>query len=950
MLSKSMRVAFAGGVAIGASLLAQSAMAQEAAMQRVEITGSSIKRITQEGALPVQTLTRKDIDQTGVTNVADLIATLPSMQGFLTASASVNGGGTGVQSASVHSIGTAYTLVLLNGRRMAPYGTGSAVNLASIPLSAVDRVEILTDGASTLYGSDAIAGVVNFILKKNTTDLTFDASYNAPQKSGGESSTVSITKGFGDLNKDGFNVMLSYAHDEQRVLKASQRDFAKSGVRAFEEGGKKYTIFQTSANSIPANVAITSKDGSVDEFFAPELAAGGKCTGPNTFERGGVCRFDFAATVDLIPELKRDSLFASGNWKLNDTSSLFFEAVYSKFSNSAVYAAPAQPLTVISNNGATVDPNYIVPFTKTIVPLLAKYGTSLNDLSDATFNFRAFDAGGRGDAYNTEAKHFVIGGDTSFAGWDMGANFTHSENTQTDDAISGYMSANKFDALLKDGKYNPFVNTAGAAALLAPAVLRENLSTTTSKIDVLSARGSREVFDMGGGKASLGLGADATRQHYVDSPSQIAQGPGPQHPSFTDVIIGGGTGALPLDAKRSSWGAFGEILMPVMKNLDVTAAMRYDSYDRVKKSNVSYDTTGKAFTPGDLGESGSKATYKLSARFQPTKEWLLRGSYGTGFKAPTMNDIADPLQNFGSSNFFPCPITSNTDARFKFCNPGSSEYSLLSSGNPATGANALKPEESKQATFGFRVEPMTSLSLGLDFWDVKLKNQIQPLSQDQIFTIPALANQYIVVYFDPIQKANVLAAPLTPVNLANSHFQGLDFDATYKTNTPIGKLNINWSGTYMLKAEQDIPSVGTESSLGRFDSYDKATARLISRMVGTLKQSEMLTHGLTYTYRSGYVDKPITAGDSALRVINADGSIGATTGLVRKVKSYSTFDYQLKAFLSKEFTLTAGIKNLLDTDPPLSIRNSGGGNQIGYDGRYTDPIGRMYYLAGSYKF
>lgn len=166
ILSRSVRLMFVGGVAMGAGMLAQPVFAQDATPQRIEITGSSIKRIAKEGALPVQTLSRKDIEQTGVTNVADLVASLPAMQGFITSSASVNGGGSGVQTASIHAIGTAYTLVLLNGRRMAPYGTGSAVNLASIPLSAVERVEILTDGASTLYGSDAIAGVINFILKK----------------------------------------------------------------------------------------------------------------------------------------------------------------------------------------------------------------------------------------------------------------------------------------------------------------------------------------------------------------------------------------------------------------------------------------------------------------------------------------------------------------------------------------------------------------------------------------------------------------------------------------------------------------------------------------------------------------------------------------------------------------------------------------------------------------
>lgn len=189
VLSRSLRLMYSGGMAVGLGLMSPSAVAQEAApggtLQRVEITGSSIKRIAAEGALPVQTLSRAQIDQTGASNVADLIAGLPTMQGFTTSSTSVNGGGGDLQTASIHAIGEGYTLVLLNGRRLAPATSGSTVNLASIPLSAVERVEILTDGANTLYGSDAIAGVVNFILKKDKQDLHIEASHNRAQEKGG---------------------------------------------------------------------------------------------------------------------------------------------------------------------------------------------------------------------------------------------------------------------------------------------------------------------------------------------------------------------------------------------------------------------------------------------------------------------------------------------------------------------------------------------------------------------------------------------------------------------------------------------------------------------------------------------------------------------------------------------------------------------------------------------
>lgn len=335
VLARSVRLLCASGLALGMhAAFAQTSDADNVA--RVEITGSSIKRIAKEGSLPVQTLTRADIEQSGANNVADLVAQLPSMQGFITSSTSVNGGGNGVQTASIHAIGTQYTLVLLNGRRMAPYGTGSAVNLASIPLSAVERVEILTDGASTLYGSDAIAGVVNFILKKNVRDLTIEGTFDAPQKSGGKSGSISITKGFGDLETDGYNVLLAYSHDEQKELNSVQRDFAKSGVQKFNHNGKQYATWQTSINSTPANVEVVTAND--DIVLNTDLLNKGSCTQANTFSRSGACRFDYPATVQLLPELKRDSVFASGKLRINQETTVFSELVLSKFTNSALRA------------------------------------------------------------------------------------------------------------------------------------------------------------------------------------------------------------------------------------------------------------------------------------------------------------------------------------------------------------------------------------------------------------------------------------------------------------------------------------------------------------------------------------------------------------------------------------------------------------------------------------
>src|ERR1700712_4405677 len=173
---------------------ASNAWAQTAPdVQRVEITGSSIKRIEAEGALPITVITRDAIDKTGAASVTELIQKLPAMTGgnFQASSSSVNGNGSGNSTAAIHGLDQKYTLVLLNGRRVAPFGgfgasgADGSVNLQSIPLDAIERVEVLTDGASTLYGSDAIAGVVNFITKKNTKDGTVSFNGTRPTQAGG---------------------------------------------------------------------------------------------------------------------------------------------------------------------------------------------------------------------------------------------------------------------------------------------------------------------------------------------------------------------------------------------------------------------------------------------------------------------------------------------------------------------------------------------------------------------------------------------------------------------------------------------------------------------------------------------------------------------------------------------------------------------------------------------
>ncbi|MES2151503.1 MAG: TonB-dependent receptor [Pseudomonadota bacterium] len=940
ILSRSVRLMFSGGMAVGLGLLTQPAFAQDNnTIQRVEITGSSIKRIAVEGALPVQTLSKAQIEQTGATTIADLVATLPSMQGFVTSSTSINGGGGGVQTASVHAIGTKYTLVLLNGRRIAPYNAGSSINLASIPLSAVERVEILTDGASALYGSDAIAGVVNFILKKNQQDANIELTYNRPGKSSkGTTSNVAVSKGFGDVEKDGFNVLLAYSHDNQTELNAADRSFsADGGVHKFTEAGKTYSLYQLSSNSIPGNVTAKTSDGK-SYSFNPGLINGGSCAAPNTFKVANRCLFNYAATVEAQPELKRDGFFGSTTVKINNDMRFFAEGLYSKFTSTARYAPPAQPLGLDRSTAL---------YQSNIVPALVKLGADPTKVTSATMNLRLVDAGGRTDGWETKSKHFATGIEGSLKGWDYNLAYTHSENNSIDNAVAGYTSGDKLDALMKAGTYNPFIApTTATKAALASAVLHQVLDESTSKIDVASVRASSELFAAPGGTAQLGVGADYSKQTYADNPSAIAQGPNSLQPNWTDTNVGGGTGALPFDTSRKSWGTFAELLVPVIKNLDVTTSVRYDSYDAAENAK-NFNAAGKLIAPAIQGNKESSATYKIALAYRPVENLLLRGSYGTGFKAPSLSDITSPLANGGSSGFHKCPITAGP--LLPLCN-GNAEYGLLTGGNALTGDAGLKPERSKQYSVGFRIEPVRNLSVGFDLWDVKLNDQIQNLPENLVFDNPAVYGALFSSYFDPIQKQNVLVAALTPFNLAKSHYQGIDWDHTFSTTTGFGKVTLNWTGTYMLKAEQDVPGSGVEHSVGRFDAYNNVVFRLITKATATWKQSDMFTHALTMNYHSSYHDQVVTADDGVVVAVNPDGSLGDYVDLKRDVKSYTVLDWQTKVKFNKNFTVTAGIKNLMNVEPPFSARFAGGGNQLGYDGRYADPLGRQFYMVGNYKF
>lgn len=886
--------------------------------EKIEITGSSIKRINKEGALPVQQIKREDIVRSGATSVAELIQKLPAMQGFTIADIAAGTNSGGRVSASIHDIGEEYTLVLLNGRRLAPQGSGSAVNLNAIPMSAVERVEVLTDGASALYGSDAIAGVVNFILKKNEQGGSTEATYSVPLEDGGKSWNANLTYGFGDLFEDGFNILASYRHDEQRQLKATDRDFAKTSYLPFSYNGNDYIFDRTSPASIPASVDVKYGTSSTVSFSPFSKANNGQCA-PQTFPTNtnpNICGFDSTATIEIVPESKRDSLFTTGRLRLNDSITLFSDIALSRVDVTARIAPNTAP--ILFDKTSPLYATYIDPYLT---------AAQRNTFVSATAQYRAYDWGTRDSRTVTDSQHFVAGIEADIADWSLSSSLTWSRNKLEESYVGGYMLNNEFRALIAASAFDPFaaigVGKHATAEQIANSTFKGLYRTASTTLRGIDTRASREVFSLPGGEASLGLGADYREYDYVQSP--------------TDAVTSGSiyniakNAVANYDMQRANYGAFAELLMPVIQDLELSTAVRYDSISAIDN----------AVAKREIGERMDATTFKISARYQPTNALLLRASAGTGFKAPSMLAIGQPLVPNGfTARSWECPkvlIAENAG----WCR-GDTQQAAKQQYNSYSGGNEnLKPEKSEQFTIGFRFEPSAKFSFGLDLWDVKIEDAISSVSESQAFGDAVKYRELFTTFQEASTGNTYWAFKSLSINIGKAHYRGLDWDTSGRAKTPFGTLTTSFNGTYMLTADYTLPGTNDQwtSNLGYYGVTSAVTSRVLGKLNATL-QSGALSNSVTVNYRSGYTDAEFSVKNVAT---------GKSAPLRMEIPSYTTVDWQGKYAINKTAEVRAGVKNVFNRNPPLSLRTSSG-HQVGYDPRYADPMMRTVYLSGAYKF
>lgn len=909
------RLALAFG---GLALVPMLAVAQTAAPQRVEVTGSSIKRVAAEGALPVQVISKEEIAKTGANSVSELMQQLPTMQGFTTSGESVGGGGGGIMTVSLHDIGEEYTLVLLNGRRLAPRGSGSTVDLNSIPLSAIERIEVLTDGASAIYGSDAIAGVVNFILKRDQRDTQVSVKYSAPKK-GGESLNASVSTGFGDLDKNGFNILLAFSHDEQEQLKAIDRDFAKTGMISFKHKGQDLYYFNGSGNAIPGNARVRYVDAAgvtqQTPAFNPYAQANGNCA-PFNSAIGDECWFDYTSTIEIQPESSRDSFFGRGVFKLGSDWTASLDAAFTKYKMLTKIAPYPTGWFNLPMDSALVN-TYVKPY------LTAEQLAGMNRVQA---RWRASPAGGRQTEWNTNSTHLVGTVEGMVAGWDVSGAVTHSINDTKQNYPDGWLLADEFLTAVSAGEFNVFGRpedfTDADRAALSKTIYHGPWDRDKTRMNAVEARGSRPLFKMSGGDAMLGVGAEFRDYKYSRTVADANE---------NELILFLGKDDT-YGLKRSNYGLFGEITLPVTKQIELTGAVRYDQIGKVK------DTINSV----TVNKNESDTTYKLSARFQPSSSVLVRASIGTGFKAPSMLDIGKPRGDFGvTGDRYACPFQA-PDPLAATCQPGLSQVNVFTQGNPN-----LRPEKSEQATIGVVFEPMANFVVGLDWWRVKIKDLVTTLTDDQIFDNPVLYRDLFTTKRNLATGDDELAILRASVNASRSINEGVDWKLSWDNKFSFGSLKTSVTGTHLLKSKYTRP--GTDiwvTSLGMYGENGAVSFRNIFKAAASL-QTGAIGNTVSVKWRSGYKDQEQSEDGCAITLVDANGDCVGVTDW--RIPSYSTVDWQFSYAVNKMILLRGGVNNLLNKKPHLSI-GDGGGHQVGYDPRYTDSFGRTFYIGAELKF
>jgi iron complex outermembrane recepter protein len=890
--------------AMSASLMCASAMGQQAPasstdasseLQEIVVTGSMIKRINAETAEAVTIVKMDTLKDLGVTSVEGALALVTANNATITTASNVATFNGGASVASLRGMGPTKTLVLLDGQRLANnVALGSGVDLNTIPFAAIDHIEVLREGASSLYGSDAIAGVINFITKKNLEGGEVNVNYSHPEHPGGSSDNGDLTYGIGNLASDGYNFMISGNYTQQKELTPGQRPFASTGYNP------QLGLANFNGPYGPWPGSYTDANGSLWQTGYPNCAGN-----PHLVATAGSCQYLYSAAVDLIPQSSSESGLVAFTKTLPGNNTLSIQYFYSRF-DLTLWSGPQE----YSFGMLPSSPYYPTAANSTCVGTCSTATPALGGQITAGWtdpnNNRYF------GNINTEQRVLVTFAGSN-GGWDYSTAFDWSENKGVQQVRGGEANyATIAPGGILSNLINPFgPQSAAGQSLINGAYTNGNLEVGTLSLYDLNGHASHPLGDLfdAGRPAQFAIGFDYRDEEIDNTPTQLA----------TTLYTATYFPPIVVTGSRVSEAAYLELNVPMSSKAEFTVSDRQDRYS-------------------DFGTTNNG---KVSFDYQPFSILKIRGAASTGFRAPTLVEEYSP-NTFGAlfgNMVGPGCASGNYTTVF-------SKLNCISQGLSLNGGNPnLKPETSQNFDLGFVLQPISNLDLTVDYYRINLRNEIQTLPGATIYGNPTqFAADYVLNS----------AGTLTPASLSNiqcphytaptcgyiiTEFQntgsvvtdGVDLSANYVMDTDVGKFRARMEGTFVTGYRlTEYPGGPALSLAGQFNEGNQPVIRWQHLL--TLDWSYMQWGaGLVNHFTEHYHDYLPDAAGNILTVGN-----------------YSIWDGYVSYKPIPALKFLVGINNLADTNPPFSNQEQNW--QAGYNPLFSSPLGRTFYGRITFDF
>ena len=883
-------------------------------IETVVVTGSNIRRADAETAAPIQIVTRDVIEATGKSTVGEYLQTLTADGQGSVPRTFGTGFAAGAAGVSLRGLGAGSTLVLLNNRRIAPYGLADDgqkifTDLSVIPLEAVERVEVLKEGASAIYGSDAIAGVVNIILRPEYQGFSARGSYAASEEGDGDTAKLSLTGGVGDLASDGWNVYFNVegaTTDNIRVVDRADRKWIGSGdIRpyGYSTTGSQWLggfINGLTPTNAPTGMLLTP-GATPTPVTLPGCAQFSSI--PQTGSGGG-CVWDAGAFRDLTPEQQYVNVFGRGTFELTESLQAYTEIGYShkenEFTNtpsgvSGSWGYPGGPVNASSGAGAVgLGPTHP---DNTVFP--GQF---------ARLRYSAWDVGPRIGEQTNEFYRIVAGLQGSIGEWDFDTAILHSESNLVSKRKNFLRYSRVREALTGTGPIvwrigdNSNLNSQEVYDFIAPDIQAEG----ESKLDAVDVKFTRSLFDLPGGALGLALGAEYRRIESSLTPQ-----------TYTDIGDIIGLGYSSFEGSQNEIAGYVEVLAPILPQLEVSAAVRHDSYMN----------------------ADSKTTPKLGVKWSPIDMIAIRGTYAEGFRTPNpaengeggtagFANTQDPVRCPGGT---PIPGASDAD-----CN---TSVAIITKPNPD-----LEPEESESYTYGVVFSPFDGTTLTADAWQIRRTNEIK--GED---LSAAVARGDVVRSDNNIAGPNtgtLLAANANYINADWTKVRGIDVSLNQVFDfSGYGRANIDvtWTRINSLRTLADGEVSEYAGTHGNCD---------VTNCIGTPKNRVNVsgtwtlaswTVGAVFNYR-GEMDNTNSEGGACANRF-ADGS-PAPRGC--RMPSFHTVDLSARWQATDAMQFFGSVENVLDRVAPLDPHTYGAVNYNPLDA--AGAIGRYFTLGLRYSF